>query len=449
MGSSRTILLLEDNDERIANFRKAAGQLGDGYQLKIWRDAHSMCSECESFFPTAALICLDHDLNPAPGDTADPGTGVDVARFLGDFLPVCPVLLHSSNTDRVYSMHNELRFAGWMVDRVGPLGNGWIQSSWLPRVRELLSQYPNTWKTSLPSDHASRVERTSLSLDGLSIGDALGEMFAYRPERAPAHFKGGELPAGPWFHTDDTEMAISLAAVLKSHGHVEQDALAKRFARRWERDPERGYGRMTRIQMREITMGESWRGIAARAFGGQGSMGNGGAMRVAPLGAYFADEPERAANEAKASSVVTHTHTEGVAGTIAVAVAASVAWSLRSTKTTDRPKVFFERVLQLTPESEVRRKALLASHTPADTEPRFAAHTLGKGDLVTAPDTVPFCLWSAAHHLDNFVEALAQTIRVGGDCDTNAAIVGGIVALSAGRDSIPPDWLKAREPFTV
>jgi ADP-ribosylglycohydrolase len=47
------------------------------------------------------------------------------------------------------------------------------------------------------------------------------------------------------------------------------------------------------------------------------------------------------------------------------------------------------------------------------------------------------------------VEALGKTISVGGDCDTNAAIVGGIVALSAGRDSIPAGWLTAREPIQI
>ena len=110
-----------------------------------------------------------------------------------------------------------------------------------------------------------------------------------------------------------------------------------------------------------------------------------------------------------------------------------------------RQKRFFEEVLRLTPESEVRRKILLASSTPADTESRLAAQALGRGDLVTAPDTVPFCLWVAAHHLDSYVEALSHAICVGGDADTNAAIVGGIVALSAGRASIPADWLQARE----
>jgi ADP-ribosylglycohydrolase len=34
-----------------------------------------------------------------------------------------------------------------------------------------------------------------------------------------------------------------------------------------------------------------------------------------------------------------------------------------------------------------------------------------------------------------------------GDIDTNCAIVGGIVAMSAGADSIPADWIEAREPL--
>ena len=166
----KTILILEDNDERIAGFRQAVELLGAGFALQIWRDAPSMIAECEAFFSSAALISLDHDLNPMPGATVDPGTGLDVARFLGDFLSVCPVLIHSSNADRVWSMHNELRLAGWMVDRVGPLGTDWIESSWLRRARELVVQHPNTWSVNLPADHAERVERMWLSLDGLSLG---------------------------------------------------------------------------------------------------------------------------------------------------------------------------------------------------------------------------------------------------------------------------------------
>jgi len=445
----KTILILEDNDERIAAFQKTIAALGDGFHLKLWGDAPTMIAECDQFFGTTALISLDHDLNPMPGATVDPGTGVDVARFLGDFMPVCPVLIHSSNTDRVYSMHNELRFAGWMVDRVGPLGTDWIETSWLRRVRELLAHYPNTWSANLPSDHTARVERMRLSLDGLGLGDALGEMLSYQAHAAPRRLAENNLPGGPWFHTDDTEMAISIVAVLKSHGHVHQDALAKRFARRFERDPERGYGKMTRIQMREIVAGAKWRQTAANAFSGQGSMGNGSAMRVAPLGAYFTDDLQRCAEEARASSLVTHTHPEGVAGAIAVADAAAKAWQLRADTDPDRVRRFFDGVLGHTPESQVRRGILVASTIPPETPVTDVARVLGNGSLVTAPDTVPFCVWMAAHHLNRFVEALGKTISVGGDCDTNAAIVCGILALSAGRESMPVEWLTARELIRI
>lgn len=445
----KTILILEDNDERIAAFQKTAAGLGDGIELKVWRDAPSMMAECESWFPTAALISLDHDLNPMPGATVEPGTGVDVARFLGDFMPVCPALIHSSNTDRVNSMLNELRFAGWIVDRVGPVGAEWIETTWLRTVRRLLAEHGNTWNTELPADHAVRVERMRLSLDGLGLGDALGESFFSRPQAAPRKLAENQIPAGPWFHTDDTEMAISIAAVLKSHGSIHQDALAKRFARRFERDPDRGYGKMTRIQLRQIVAGAEWRDTAANAFGGQGSMGNGSAMRVAPLGAYFAEDLERCAEQARASSLVTHTHPEGVAGAIAVAVAAAMAWQLKQEPGGNRVRRFFDAVLHRTPDSKVRRGILLASTTPPEIPIVDVAEALGNGCLVTCPDTVPFCVWMAGHHLDRFVEALGKTISVGGDCDTNAAIVGGIVALSAGRSSLPPEWLKAREPVHV
>jgi ADP-ribosylglycohydrolase len=447
--NARTILILEDNDERIAAFQKTVAALGNGFELKVWRDAPSMIAECEPFFPTTALISLDHDLNPMPGATVDPGTGVDVARFLGDFMPVCPVLIHSSNTDRVYSMHNELRFAGWMVDRVGPIGTDWIETSWLRSAKRLLAEHPNTWKANLPADHTDRVERMELSLDGLGLGDALGEILCYQAQAAPHRLSENNLPAGPWFHTDDTEMAISIVGVLKLHGFIEPDALAKRFARRFERDPERGYGKMTRIQMREIMAGAKWRQMAANAFGGQGSMGNGSAMRVAPLGAYFADDLERCVEEARASSLVTHTHPEGVAGAIAVALAAAMAWQLRNDAGGNRAQPLFDAVLRHTPESKVRRGILLASTTPSEIPLADVARALGNGSLVTAPDTVPFCIWMAAHHLKNFVEALGKTISVGGDCDTNAAIVCGIVALSVGRDNLPVKWLKAREPIHI
>lgn len=134
----KTILILEDNDERIAAFQRTVAGFGDGFELKVWRAAPSMIAECEAYFPTTTLISLDHDLNPMPEATVDPGTGLDVAVFLCRFVPVCPVVVHSSNTERVYSMLNEFRFVGWKAERVGPIGDNWIESTWLRIARELL-----------------------------------------------------------------------------------------------------------------------------------------------------------------------------------------------------------------------------------------------------------------------------------------------------------------------
>ncbi len=53
-------------------------------------------------------------------------------------------------------------------------------------------------------------------------------------------------------------------------------------------------------------------------------MGNGAAMRVAPIGAYFADDLDKVLYYAQASAEVTHAHIEGIVGAMAVAVASAL-----------------------------------------------------------------------------------------------------------------------------
>lgn len=299
----------------------------------------------------------------------------------------------------------------------------------------------------LPENHAGRVERARLSLEGLAIGDAFGEMLACNCASARQRVERG-LMGGPWFHTDDTEMALAIFEALRSRGCIDPDDLALRFADRFRREPERGYGKMARIILRAILAGEHWQRAAAAAFSGTGSMGNGGAMRVAPLGAYFADDLETCLrSEAALSAAVTHAHPEGKAGAIAVAVAAAVAWRLRDQPKERAAAELWQTVSDRTPEGETRIGIARARKLPFITTPQIAAKVLGNGSAVTAPDTVPYTLWCAARHLDDYREALVSTVIGDGDCDTNCAIVGGIVVLYAGRDSIPAEWREARERF--
>lgn len=79
------------------------------------------------------------------------------------------------------------------------VGNGRIETTWLRRMKEWLSSPENTWTARLPTDHNERVERMRLSLDGLGLGDALGEMLSYQSANAYRRVMQGELPAGPGF----------------------------------------------------------------------------------------------------------------------------------------------------------------------------------------------------------------------------------------------------------
>mgnify|MGYP001489613265 CR=1 FL=1 len=77
----------------------------------------------------------------------------------------------------------------------------------------------------VPTDHAARLQRVRLALDGLSLGDGFGQHF-FAPELWRAEFNSRELPPAPWKYTDDTEMALAIADVLAECHAIDQDLLA-------------------------------------------------------------------------------------------------------------------------------------------------------------------------------------------------------------------------------
>lgn len=315
------------------------------------------------------------------------------------------------------------------------------------------------------SNHRERIRRAGLALDGLSVGDSLGET-CFQPDSFDAFLEDRTTTPGPWPWTDDTAMAHAIYEVLDQHGTIEQDILARTFARIWVAEPWRGYGAGAHRLLALINAGADWRGGAESLFGG-GSFGNGSAMRIAPLAAYFAEDGyEIVARQAALSAAVTHTHPEGIAGGIAAAVAGAYAWNHRDRRAEPAVKSgLFRTVLEHTPPGEVREKIEAASRlqfeipevpdvklldhgartAPFDLSLKPIVRELGNGSRISCQDTVPFCLWVASRYLDNYREAIAATIRASGDIDTNCAIVGGIVALAVGAEGIPTEWRDQRE----
>jgi hypothetical protein len=130
------LLMLEDDAERIVKFRATLQLVDPLIPLQIWNDAWSMIREIQPFLTSARLISLDHDLEPT--SDADPGTGWDVVKYLVTQHPVCPVIVHTSNSDRASWMLGELELEGWEYHRLPPLGDDWIEHDWYHLVRRLL-----------------------------------------------------------------------------------------------------------------------------------------------------------------------------------------------------------------------------------------------------------------------------------------------------------------------
>jgi ADP-ribosylglycohydrolase len=285
--------------------------------------------------------------------------------------------------------------------------------------------------------------RAELSLEGLSVGDAFGETHTARfPHEFDWLAKRVIRPPRVrwWRWTDDTAMAISIVDALAARGTIDEADLARRFVARFEVEQDRGYGTGAISILRAIGAGTPWDVAARAAFKGQGSAGNGGGMRAAPIGAWFAGELDRAAAEAARSAAPTHAHADGAAGAIAIAVTAAAVFAGERD-----PAAILAAVIDRTPAGRVRAALPVIERVGADRH--RAAEFLGNGSQVLAADTVPFAIWCALQFLTDYEAALWSCCDVGGDVDTTCAMVGGIVAGAVGRDAIPLLWREAREPL--
>ncbi|MCO5966846.1 ADP-ribosylglycohydrolase family protein [Actinoallomurus soli] len=312
------------------------------------------------------------------------------------------------------------------------------------------------------------------SVMGLSLGDAFGRRwFSRSAAEARREIAARRLPDVPgpgqgfgpgqvWRWTDDTAMALGILGVLLRHGEIVEEELARAFADAYAADPGRGYGAGMHDLLPLLGADPgAWRTAARALFDGQGSLGNGAAMRAAPLGAWFGPDLETTVEQARRSAHVTHAHPEGIAGAVAVAVAAALAVAGRpdhEARWRQSPGAregvlwgadLLRAVAAHTPAGPTRDGILRAADLPDDTPAWKAADILGNGRRIRADDTVPFALWCAAHHLGSLTDALWTTAEGLGDVDTTCAITGGVVAARNGRGDMgragpaiaPGEWL--------
>jgi ADP-ribosylglycohydrolase len=278
--------------------------------------------------------------------------------------------------------------------------------------------------------------------EGCLLATALGDAIA-------APYEGGVMERllwrvlgkrkGLYRWTDDTQMTLDVAASLIRVNGIDQDDLAKRFAQSYAWS--RGYGPAASRTLKQIKRGMRWQDAAVSKYP-DGSFGNGGAMRVAPIGLFFAN----ASNDvlrlaARQSAVVTHAHPLGQTGAELMAMCVAMAAGKKSSLV-----IVSELCDVAWPEPYATQLRLIAHWLPSEKmlTPEIIVKETGNGILATRSCVT--AMYAALSHIDaSFEQLLAWVIRLGGDTDTLASMAGGIWGAANGASALPSILLDTLE----
>lgn len=277
---------------------------------------------------------------------------------------------------------------------------------------------------------------------GAACGDAIG-----------APFEGavrGPMPAlaawvrsnEPLTYTDDTAMTLVLARHLVANGgDVVEDRLVREFARAWQEEPGRGYGAGPPQIFQVVLSGGDWSAVVRDAFGGTGSWGNGGAMRVAPI-ALLSTSLERKTELARRQAAVTHAHplAQDGAALQCAAVAEAAATAGHELDVTDFLSALGSRPLA----SEFRRALRTVGEL---VQARSSASSIASalGTDISALGSVPGAIALFLRWPDDVAKVMAAAVQVGGDTDTVASMVGAMAGARMGETGLPTGWLDRLE----
>lgn len=235
----------------------------------------------------------------------------------------------------------------------------------------------------------------------MAVGDALGlpaeGLSAVRRASLFGEIESHRLFFGRGVISDDTEHALLVyAAWQESGGQLPQFKQALRNKLKlWLLTLPPGVGLATLKACLRIWLGFKNPGVF--------SAGNGAAMRAPILGALGASR-----ELVDASSQLTHTDPRASYGAWAVAQAAAGHWPQETIDAVER--------------GEMPAMGYISG---------FVEHT------------VPAALSISYKYRDDFPGAVRAAIALGGDTDTVAAIVGGIVGARVGLAGIPEPWRRA------
>ncbi len=280
------------------------------------------------------------------------------------------------------------------------------------------------------------------SLLGTAIGDALGLPYeGLKRDRQLVLYPNIDrhhLVFGKGMISDDTEHTCLVAqALIASAGNVDQfrDDLAGRL-QFWLLGLPAGIGFAT---LKAI--GRLWLGFSPQRSG-VFSAGNGAAMRVALLGVVFGDRPEYLQQIVRAATRITHSDPKAEYGAMAVAIAAHIARLGEDITPQKYEQLLHDRMPDATAEFFELIELAVKSAAAGESTQDFA-HSIGSCNGVSGYvyQTVPVVIQTWLRYQADYRTGILEMIRCGGDTDTTAAILGGIIGARVGKPGIPRSWV--------
>jgi ADP-ribosyl-[dinitrogen reductase] hydrolase len=280
------------------------------------------------------------------------------------------------------------------------------------------------------------------SILGTAVGDAMGLPYEGLSKRRATRLLGPpdryRLVFGRGMVSDDTEQTCLVAQSLIESGRdvaeFERRVLAR--LRRWLLTLPAGVGLAT---LRAIS--KSLIGFPPHRCG-VFSAGNGPAMRSAIIGAAI-DDPALLPRMVEASCRLTHTDPKALHGALAVALGANLAKQASLVE----PAAYVTKLRPILDGGSAAEfmgliERVVASVDCGEPTAGFAAAGgMGRGVSGYVYQTVPVCIHAWLSNQNDFREAVSSVVQCGGDTDTTAAIVGGIVGCHVGKAGIPEEWL--------
>jgi ADP-ribosyl-[dinitrogen reductase] hydrolase len=266
---------------------------------------------------------------------------------------------------------------------------------------------------------------------GGAIGDCIGGPYEglAKPARVGIQHQ--------WRISDDTQMTLATCEAITQCGRVDPAVIAATFGQWHKHSRITGIGGATYKALTELNRGGHWVLVGMK---GQRAVGNGAAMRIAPLAFCLDPANPEERKTIRDVSRITHHNEEAYVGALAVALAIRYAWR----GDWDGGRSLIPSIADQLPDSSVRDRLIAIDGCDEISSLRDVADRFGCSGYVV--ESVPLALCAAQRLGEMGLSAMIiEVISVGGDADTIASITGQIAGAFIGRGALPKE-LVARLP---